>query len=312
MRTTEQHKQRAEQARPPFRIAGIGEVLWDHFPTGKRLGGAPLNFCYHCQQFGAKSYPISSVGTDLAGDELLRALEARGIPRDYVFRSDAHPTGKVDIRIDTTGIHAFTIHRNTAWEHLTRRPAIDTLAPQIDALCFGTLGLLNPVTRLTLKHFLMSVPDTAWIIFDINLRQQLYNKASILESLEACHVLKISDDELPQLVEMLAIHGSTEAQLLRIMHRFNLKLIAYTRGANGSLLITPEARHEHSGIDVTAVNTVGAGDSFTATLCIGLLAGVPLQEINESANHVGAFVCTQDSATPTLPEALLKRISDSQ
>ncbi len=146
-------------------------------------------------------------------------------------------------------------------------------------------------------------PD-ALKIFDVNLRQSFYNEEVLHASLTVANVLKLSDEELPTLAAMFDASGSTEQQLAALLERFDLRLVAYTRGADGSLLLTGEETVRHPGCPTEVVDSVGAGDSFTATLCLGLLRGLPLPTIAEHANRVAAYVCSQTGATPALPAEL--------
>mgnify|MGYP001133037432 CR=1 FL=1 len=142
----------------------------------------------------------------------------------------------------------------------------------------------------------------------MNLRQTFYSKEIIEKSLELSNILKLSDEELPMLAATFGLSGSVQDQLAALLDRFSLRLVAYTRGADGSLLVAPDETHEHPGCPVEVVDSVGAGDSFTATLCMGLLKGKPLSQINDRANQVAAFVCSQAGATPVLQERILDEV----
>jgi fructokinase len=146
-------------------------------------------------------------------------------------------------------------------------------------------------------------------LFDVNLRQDYFSQSIIQESLEQVTVFKLSDEELPVLADLFALEGSVEAQLLVLEERFELDCIAYTRGANGSLLLSRAELSDHPGCPTEMVDSVGAGDAFAATLCLGLIAGWPLSKLNENANQVAAYVCSQRGATPDLPIYLVNRIS---
>jgi fructokinase len=274
------------------------------FPAGKKLGGAPLNFSYHCHQLGAQGYPVSAIGRDGLGIEILAVLDAKGIPREHVAVLGDHPTGTVEVTLDGDGIPAYVITEGVAWDYLPESAALLELAGRADAACFGSLAQRNAVSRHTIAGFLQAMRPESLRICDVNLRQQFYSNAILLASLELCNILKLSDEELPVIAGMLGVSGPAEAQLRAIVEQFDLRLVAYTRGPDGSLLVTPGASNDHSGYPVKAVNSVGAGDSFTAALCMGMLNGESLEGINEHANRVAAHVCTQDTATPELPAEL--------
>ena len=283
-----------------FHVIGIGEMLWDIFPEGKRLGGAPTNFCCHCRQLGAEAVPVSAVGRDEFGREILDTLSAMGLPADQVAVDPVHPTGKVLVMLDK-GKPTYAIARDVAWDHIPMTPMLAGLAHRADAVCFGSLAQRGPVSCATIHAVLGAMNPDALKLFDVNLRQTFYSAELLRRSLEHCNILKVSDEELPVLADLFTLAGNVEEQLPALIETFSLRLVAYTRGGQGSLLLGREGYHDHPGFPVEAINTVGAGDSFTAALCLGLLSQRSLAEINEQANRIAAFVCTQDGATPELP-----------
>ncbi|VGO12585.1 Fructokinase [Pontiella desulfatans] len=285
-------------------VIGIGELLWDMFPEGKRLGGAPMNFCYHCQQLGAKGYPVSAVGSDVYGADILDFLVGKQVTADFVAVDDVHPTGTVDVTVDKCGKPAYVIKEQVAWDYIPLTGEMLSLAHRADAVCFGSLAQRNGMSNKTIRTFLAAMKPESIRIFDVNLRQQYYTEEIIRESLNFCNILKLSDEELPVLAKMFRISGTVEWQLKRLRKMFDLDVVVYTRGPAGSLLISSEGISDHPGYPGDALNSVGAGDSFTATLCMGLLCGMSLDGINAHANRVATFVCSQDSATPELPDDL--------
>lgn len=289
-----------------FIVVGIGELLWDLFPEGKRLGGAPLNFCYHAQQLGAEGYPVSAIGGDDLGIEIRDVLNEKGMSDVFVAEDTDRPTGTVGIVLDGQGKPTYEIHEGVAWDALPMSGKLKSLAQKTDAVCFGSLAQRNPLSRSTIQTFLRAMRPDALRIFDVNLRQKFYSKKIIEESLRQANILKLSEEELPVLAEMFGLIGTGQGQLTDLMDRFDLQLIAYTRGADGSLLVAPDAISDHPGYPVAVADSVGAGDSFTAVLCMGLLNRKSLDDINEHANRVAAFVCSQTGATPTLQEEILK------
>ncbi len=293
-----------EKTKKPV-VVGIGELLWDLFPDGDRLGGAPLNFCYHAQQLGAKGIPVSAVGRDELGQDLRQALYEKGIADQFVETVSRHPTGTVSIALDPDGKPAYTIHEPVAWDALSHADSLTRLARRTDAVCFGSLAQRSEASRKTIHAFLQATSNAALRIFDVNLRQDFYSKEIIDESLRLANILKLSDEELPVLAKMFRLSGSVAEQLEVLRERFGLRLVAYTRGAAGSLLLSPDEVSDHPGCPGDAINSVGAGDAFTAALCMGLLNGDNLDETNEHANRVATFVCSQDGATPILPESLI-------
>lgn len=290
-----------------FKVAGIGELLWDIFPKGKQLGGAPCNFAYHAFQAGCEAYVVSSVGTDSSGAEILAHFDALGLDKSCVQQSAGSPTGTVTVSLDGKGIPAYTIHTDVAWDKIVWNDALEELAQTVDAVCFGSLAQRNAVSRETILKFLRSTHPDCLKVFDVNLRQSFYNRETLLQSLEMANVLKLNDDELPVVAKLFDLEGTEEELLARLIREYKLKLIALTKGDKGSILMTDLEKSILEVPKVKVEDTVGAGDSFTAFLVAGLLKGEQLKNIHEAATRVAAFVCTQKGATPKLPESILKK-----
>jgi fructokinase len=277
---------------------GIGELLWDLLPEGKKLGGAPCNFVYHAQQHGAKAFAISAIGDDDYGKEILAVLDSKDISTKQIQVNDK-PTGTVDVLLDERGIPEYTIHEGVAWDFLALNEDMLEIASQADVICFGSLAQRSEVSRETIAKLLRCSKPEAIVVCDINLRQQFYSKAVIEESLMWCNVLKLNEDELPVISELLEVESTAEeAQISELLERFNLSLVAFTQGSEGSLLVTPHEKSYLSTPRVDVKDTVGAGDSFTAAMTVGFALGEPLKEIHQKAVDLSAFVCTQDGAMP--------------
>ncbi len=278
-------------------------MLWDVFPGGNKLGGAPLNFSHHGAQLGAEAYPVSAVGADSDGEEIRQILASKNLPDLHVQTDAAHPTGRVNVTLKD-GKPTYEILRDVAWDNIRFTPALAELAARANAACFGSLAQRNSVSRHSIHAFLDAMRPESLRIFDINLRQDFFNREIVESSLRRANILKLSDEELPVLAPMFDLVGDVPTQLRRLLALFDLRLVAYTRGGSGSLLLTANETSEHPGLPTEVIDTVGAGDSFTAALCTGLLQDLPLAEINSHANQVAAFVCSQAGATPTLPSRI--------
>ena len=161
-----------------YTVAGIGELLWDIFPEGKRLGGAPVNFGYHCHQLGATGYPVSAVGNDELGYEIRDVLVARSLPDLFVAMDETHPTGTVQVTLEN-GIPSYEICEGVAWDTIPMSGELEALAKKTDAVCFGSLAQRNEVSRETIHAFLGAMPPEALRIFDVNLRQAFFSKEII-------------------------------------------------------------------------------------------------------------------------------------
>lgn len=285
-------------------VVGIGELLWDLLPAGPRMGGAPANFTCHAGGMGAEASVISRVGADAAGDDLVASVRALGVGVEAVSRDPAHPTGTVRVELGADGQPEFTITPGAAWDHWEESPSQRALARRADALCFGTLGQRSISSRKTIRSLVTAAPAGALKIFDMNLRGGFYTSEILHDSLEIANVCKLSDAELPVAAAMLGLRGDARECLDELSARYGLRLIAYTRGGNGSLLGSAGAWHEHPGYPAEVKDTIGAGDSFTSAVAMGLLADWELEKISDAANRVASFVCSQEGAVPVLPPAL--------
>lgn len=287
-----------------FKIAGVGEVLWDVFPEGEKFGGAPANFTCHCSSLGADAYVISCVGGDQRGKQALGFLGNHGINLAGLTVDGAYETGTVLVTVDENGKPEYEIKEGVAWDHIPWNDELALIASAMDAVCFGSLCQRHQLSRNAIRRFVSATPSDCMRVFDVNLRQQFYSHDIIRESLELADVLKLNDEELPVVSCALGIQGSDEHILDALIHKCSLKLIALTSGAQGAVLATETETIALSAPAVEVVNTVGAGDCFTAAMVMGFLAGKPLNEISENANRLAAFVCTHAGAVPALPEEL--------
>lgn len=281
-----------------FKVAGIGELIWDMLPQGKQLGGAPCNFAYHAFKSGCKPFVISALGADSLGIEILDRFDKLDLNKNFVQQTDDFPTGTVNVSLDGSGIPSYIIHENVAWDNIGWNSSLETLAKSMDAVCFGSLAQRNPVSRQTILNFLKATKTDCLRVFDINLRQAFYSENIIVQSLELANILKLNEDELPVVAELLKLQGNDEELLKLLMQKFSLKLIALTKGDKGSVLLTEKEQSFMYVPKVKIADTVGAGDSFTAVLVAGLLQNQELKRIHKTANQVAAFVCTRNGAMP--------------
>lgn len=286
-------------------IVGIGEALWDILPEGKKLGGAPANFAFHVSQFGLKSCVVSAAGNDALGDEIVNNFTAKGL-NQHISRVE-FPTGTVFVELDVNGIPQYDIKENVAWDNIPYTPQLESLAQNTIAVCFGSLAQRNDVSRCTIKKFLnaMQKSDDTLIVFDINLRQNYYTKALIDESMQHCNILKINDEELITVCQMFNIpDGDIEEQCKTILNHYNLRMLILTCGTNGSYVFSRNEVSFQPTPKVVVADTVGAGDSFTASFIASIIRGKSIRDAHAIAVKTSAFVCTQNGAMPILPNDL--------
>jgi fructokinase len=286
-------------------IVGLGEVLWDVYPDAAHFGGAPANFASHAASLDAESWLASSVGVDELGDRALDTLRQHGVESACVARDAIHATGRVDVTLDSLGRPSYEIAENTAWDHIAWSDALDSLARRCDAVCFGTLAQRSPQSRDTIQQFVKTMSPSTLRMFDVNLRKQLYDRAVIDQSLRLATALKLNEEELPIVARLCGVNESDPRDAMRaLMSMYSLRLVALTRGPNGAVLIAGNEESTSPALTTTVVDTVGAGDAFTAAVVIDLLAGLPLAEINAHANALASFVCSQPGAVAALPDYL--------
>jgi fructokinase len=280
-------------------VIGLGELLWDLFPAGKQLGGAPANFAYITSLLGDEGIPASRLGQDALGEEAIRRLGQLGLSTEFIQSDGDHPTGTVKVEVDAAGQPRFEISQSVAWDFLDWTPQWQKLAQQADAVCFGSLGQRSERSRSTIPSFVLALKPNALRVFDVNLRQNFYSKQILSESMKLSHAVKLNQDELPRIMKLFDLeHRREEDSARHLLSLYDLKLVCVTRGNGGSLLVSTDECDEHAGFNVKIADTVGAGDAFTAALVHGYLRGTALAEINETANRVGAWVASQSGATP--------------
>ena len=288
-------------------IVGIGEALWDVLPEGKKIGGAPANFAYHVSQFGLQSCIVSAVGDDALGKEILDNFREKSL--NHIVETVPYPTGTVQVELDPNGVPQYDIKENVAWDNIPFTPQLEELAHRTRAICYGSLAQRNVVTRQTINRFIDAMPKDQenLIVFDVNLRQRFYTKEILDESMKRCNVLKINDEELVTISRMLGYPGTDlQSKCWILLGRYDLKMLILTCGVNGSYIFTSGNMSYLATPQVEVADTVGAGDSFTATFTSSIIKGLPVAEAHRRAVEVSAFVCTQHGAMPVLPEKFTK------
>jgi fructokinase len=281
------------------KIVGLGEVLWDMLPGGACLGGAPANFAYIATRLGDQGIVASRVGEDARGAEALRRLEKLAVDVAYVQTDPDHPTGTVQVEIDSQGQATYDICHPVAWDFLEWTAQWQNLAAHADAVCFGSLAQRSAQSRASIRKFLSALPESTVKVFDVNLRQSYYSAHVLAESMRLANVVKVNDAELPIVLALCGLpHGSERSSAETLLQAFRLKMVCITRGGCGSLLFQRHECNEHPGFRIQVADTVGSGDAFTAGLLHEFLRGSSLRQMNEFANLIGAWVATERGAMP--------------
>jgi len=286
------------------RIVGFGEALWDVFPEGRKIGGAPANFAYHVAQWGLDSCAVSAIGNDELGDDIVRKFDENGL--NYRLERVDFPTGTVQVTLDENKVPSYNIMEDVAWDNIPMTPELEALARDCRAVCFGSLAQRSAVSRATINAFIDMMPEDSLKIFDINLRQHYYTEEIICDSMKKADILKINDEEILVVAQLLDVTEKSEREICKVLlDKFDLRMVILTCGDRGSYVLT---RDESSWVDtpkVSVVSTVGAGDSFTGTFIASILLGKTLRQAHEAAVKVSAYVCTCQGAMPAIPKDLL-------
>ena len=287
-----------------LKVIGIGEVVWDCLPEGKKLGGAPVNFSYFCKELGADAYPVTAIGSDQLADETMTELKLTGLDLSLISRNEL-PTSRVLVELNEEGVPQYTIVENVAWDAMEATPAALKLMADADVVCWGSLAQRTPKSRDAVLALVDAVPDTALKVFDINIRKPFFDKETIVASLEKANVLKLNEDELPLLIDMLSLPAGNDEAIAALIKQYSLKYLLFTQGAVCSGIY--DASGEISTLPtpkVKVADTVGAGDSFTAAFVTSLLKGASVTEAHRKAVDVAAYVCTQSGVIHPIPDNL--------
>ena len=287
-------------------VVGLGELLWDCFGDSRRPGGAPANVAFQAAQLGCRGIVSSRVGKDALGDELVEFLAGCGLDTQYVQRDGGHPTGTVTVDTSRADHPQYTIHRPVAWDFIECDAALAELMSRATAVCFGSLAQRNGVSRHAIQKALALTAENCLTVCDINIRQDWYTRAVLEESLRASRMVKLNDDEVPLLGEVLTLDCKTGGQeslvsfCREVQKRYDVEAVCVTRGERGCLLAGRDEVVDMPGITIKMADAVGAGDAFTAAWITSRLAGRSLRQQASLANRVGALVASRSGAMPEL------------
>jgi fructokinase len=300
----------------PHLILGIGELLWDMLPQGNRLGGAPANFSVMAGRLGNHAVILSRIGNDDLGREATRQLEPLPADTRFLQVDPEHETGRVTVLFED-GQPAYVIHQPAAWDSLEFSAEWVELAGRADAICFGSLAQRSPESCCTIQLLAAQTSPRCIRVFDVNLRAPFYSREVIHPAMELATVVKMNDAEVPLVLSLLGLQVEEEPTqntlrlgAQKLLAEFpNLHMVAVTRGGHGSLLVTRNDWHDHPGYPIEVVDTIGAGDAFTAAVTHYLLLGANLATLNEAGNRWGGWMATQSGAMPPLPDSVRTEIS---
>jgi fructokinase len=285
-------------------IVGIGELLWDVYPDGRKVaGGAPFNFAFHCHQLGHPAVIVSRVGDDDLGRELREEVRRLGLSDEFIQTDREHPTGTVRVTLDEHKVPTYTITENVAWDYIERTEEIERLRRVARAVCFGSLVARRPSSRDTIERFVDHYThgvDPELIVFDVNLRPGHVHDF-IDWGVGNTDWLKVNTAELQRIGNWCGDIGAT------VEDTFTNPVVIVTRGDGGCVVFHDEDPIDEPAVPARVVDTVGAGDAFTAAMVCLHLEGRPLRDCARFANHYAARVCEHHGATPRIDRAEVKR-----
>ena len=282
-------------------IVGLGEALWDLLPSGKHLGGAPLNFAYIASLFGERAVIATRVGNDDLGRELHKELVDRGLDMNAIQIDPKLPTGTVDVEFQN-GQPEYHIRKPAAWDALEWSPEWQQLSRNCDAVCYGTLAQRAQKSRETVLSFVANTRSECLRVFDINLRPPFYGREEIEAGLKYASVAKMNDAELPQVAAILGLKdGTLDAQMQQMVEKFAV-MVLVTCGERGAMATDAAKIARHPGFSVAVQDTIGAGDAFTAAATSCLLRKMSLERTLEIANRWASWVASQAGGMPAIDE----------
>lgn len=278
----------------------FGEILWDFLPDGLYPGGAPFNVAYHLRRHGLRAFPVSAVGRDLLGDELLRRLRHWGLPTGGIARHTGLPTGYVRASLAAGGDASYEIAPSVAWDQILVHEDVVREAVNARALVFGSLAQRASYNRAALERLHTVLPADAHRVFDVNLRPPHDDLELAFALAHRATLLKLNAAEAARLAAGASeTPGREEAHARTLAERIGCRIVCVTAGERGAGLLRDGRWHREPGRPVAVADTVGAGDAFLASLVAGLLDGrTPDGEVLARACRAGEWVASQRGATP--------------
>ncbi|AXP81651.1 2-dehydro-3-deoxygluconokinase [Mariniflexile rhizosphaerae] len=280
------------------KVVCFGEVLWDVFPTNKKIGGAPLNVANRLQALGNNVTMISAIGQGKSGAELLKHIKDVGIDTSCIQVNNEYKTGKVKVMLNDKGSASYDIKYPRAWDKIRLTEINKGAVKNSDAFVFGSLAARDESSRSTLYKL---IELAKYKIFDLNLRPPYYTKEVLVHLMNKADFIKFNDDELYEVSKLLGSkYLSLEQNICYIAEITNTKQICVTKGHHGAVLMYDGTFYYNSGFIIKVIDTVGAGDSFLGSLISLLLQKVSPQEAIDFACAVGALVAQSEGANPMI------------
>ncbi|MBU2974481.1 carbohydrate kinase family protein [Zobellia sp. B3R18] len=287
-------------------IVCFGEVLWDVFPTHKKIGGAPLNVASRLKSLENRVSLISKVGNDAPGSEIIDFLNKQGIDTQSIKVDHTLKTGDVKVSLDNQGSATYSIEFPRAWDYIELTPDTINITRTADAFIYGSLAARNHLSKNTLSALLKLAK---YKIFDVNLRDPHYTTDTLSELMDAANFIKFNDDEILEIAKALDFESESLEENIKFIAKYtNTESICVTRGGKGAILYRNDLFYYNNGYPIVVVDTVGAGDSFLASLINKLLKGTPPQNALDYACAIGAIVASHEGANPKIEKATIDQM----
>jgi fructokinase len=290
-------------------IICFGEVLWDVLPAGRKLGGAPLNVSLRAQSFGNKAAMISSIGRDKIGEELAEVMKVHGGSLAHIQETGEYATSEVLVALDEHGTASYEIKMPCAWDNISLLDRDKEAVKASDAFIYGSLVARGDTSRETLFGLL---EKARYKVFDVNLRPPHYTSERIISLMEAADFVKFNDEELYEICDHLEFKDRELEACIRFMaEQTHTNQICVTLGKDGAILFYEDAFYYNKGYKVTVADTVGAGDSFLASIISQLLNGMNAQAAIDFSCAVGSIVASKNGANPEVSTSEVRKMMAS-
>lgn len=290
-----------------MKFVSFGEIIWDIYGKERKIGGAPLNISAHASLYGFESYLISAVGEDELGKEALSIIKDFGINTKYIASLSTLSTGRCIVSLNEKGIPTYDISKNVAYDRICATEKLRGF----DVLCIGTLALRESYNLNSLEK-IIDDGEFSEIYADLNIRPPYYSKKSVCFCLKNASIVKISDEELPTVLELLSIEYNSIDEATHAISKLypKIKLIIITLGDKGSFCLDTATNNTYysEAVKTKTVSTVGAGDSFGAAFLASYLKNPDIPEALNAAAHVSAYVVSSVEAIPLGSREVFERI----
>ncbi|MCB0743235.1 MAG: carbohydrate kinase [Ignavibacteriae bacterium] len=288
-----------------FQVICFGEVLWDNLNSGKRIGGAPLNVCYHLGKQGIKSEIISKIGSDTNGEEILKELKRLNVSSKFCFVDHVKPTSVVEVYLGNENQVEYDIVEDVAWDYIEFTSPLGDIVANSDMLVFGSLATRS---NMSFKTLCKLIDKSSYKVFDVNMRPPYHFKENILTLMSNTDLLKLNLEELKIISDWFGDTSlNVDTCIEKLLNRFlNIKEIILTKGSNGAAFYSVKEKIEVSAYNVIVKDTIGSGDSFLAAFLANKLKGTSIKTALLQASLLSGFVTASNGACPDYTTEILE------